>query len=342
VRVRRLLLPILLLPILSLPILLLARLQPARAGASPSLEGRSAPAWGPGSWVGTTASPQPADFAGRVVVVAVFPRGAAPSDALLVPLQARYRSAPDVALLAIAAAGARELAGRSGVFVCDGLPRDLEAAYGARRGAWDLVIDRRGVVRYQGPALAPARAARIVDALRAVGRQDNPLVGQPFGSLAGLRFHGARGHDFGAHRLTLVRWWTVSCPHCRASVPDLAALQRRHARDGLAFLPVYHFKGGRRWSPAELGAYLERLGHAGPFAEDPGWRKLRDVMQRAGFTRATSVSFLVDAEGVVRWAHAGPRVHASADPRHVGPDADLRGLEATVDALLAAPRRPAR
>ena len=65
-------------------------------------------------------------------------------------------------------------------------------------------------------------------------------------------------------------------------------------------------------------------------------------MQRAGFTRATSVSFLVDAEGVVRWAHAGPRVHASADPRHVGPDADLRGLEATVDALLAAPRRPAR
>ena len=51
--------------------------------------------------------------------------------------------------------------------------------------------------------------------------------------------------------------------------------------------------------------------------------------------RATSVSFLVDAHGVVRWAHPGPRVHRAVDARHEGPDADLRGLAATIDELLA-------
>ena len=71
-------------------------------------------------------------------------------------------------------------------------------------------------------------------------------------------------------------------------MPDLAALHARHRAAGLAFLPVYHYKGGRRLSPRELQAYLARLGHRGPFAEDPGWATLRDVMARAQCRSATT------------------------------------------------------
>ena len=327
--------------------LLLACVPPARAGESTGLEGRPAPAWGPGAWVGTTASPQPGDLRGRVAYVVVLPGASDRARADLAAVVARTRASADVAVLAIAATGARDLAARLGIPVCAGAPQELAAAYGSRRAAWALAIDRRGVVRYHGPALPPARAALVLDALGRAGRQANPLIGRPFGSLTGLRFYGATGrgaggHDFAAHALTLVRWWTASCPHCRASVPALAAVHRRHREAGLAFLPVYHPKGGRRLAPRELQTYLAGLGHVGPFAEDPGWTKLRDVMRRAGFTRATSVSFLVDARGIVRWVHAGPRVHASDDPRHAAADASLRGLAATVDALLAAPRPVAR
>lgn len=331
---RRLLIPILvLLPCLhALPLL---DAPSVHAADAPGLEGRQAPPWGAGVWHGTDRALQPGAFRGRVAYVVVLPQAEARAVNDLTAVAARYGASSDVAVVAIASTGAPGLASRLRIPVCAGKPGALDRAYGRSPRPWALAIDRRGILRYHGPALSASRAVLVLEALRTAGRHDNPLVGKPFGSLAGLRFHGATKHDFGAHALTLVRWWTVSCPHCTASVPDLAALRSRHRTEDVAFLPIYHFKGGRRWSPRELQTYLSRLGHTGPFAEDPGWTKLRDTMRRAGFNRATSVSFLVDARGIVRWAHPGPRVHASVESRYAGPDADLRGLAATVDALLA-------
>jgi hypothetical protein len=62
-------------------------------------------------------------------------------------------------------------------------------------------------------------------------------------------------------------------------------------------------------------------------------------MRQAGFTRATSVSFLVDRKGIVRWVHPGPRILYSAKPEDASADADMRGLEAAVGLVLEEARQ---
>ena len=49
----------------------------------------------------------------------------------------------------------------------------------------------------------------------------------------------------------------------------------------------------------------------------------------------TSVSFLIDRGGVIRWFHGGGEYHASTDPRHASCDLEYRELEQAVRAALA-------
>ena len=51
----------------------------------------------------------------------------------------------------------------------------------------------------------------------------------------------------------------------------------------------------------------------------------------------TSVSFLIDREGIIRWVHGGGEYHPTSDPRHRSCDLEYRGLEAALAAALDAP-----
>lgn len=170
----------------------------------------------------------------------------------------------------------------------------------------------------------------------------NPLIGKALGPLKGVRFAtpGGKADDFAAHKLTLIRWWTTDCGHCSSSVPALSALWKRYRKQGLHMIAMHHRKRARVWTDAELKAYLKKLGFEGTLARDDSWTKLREVMRRAGFRRATSISVLVDAKGVVRWAHGGPRIHYSKDAKYAGPDRDMKALAALVKRTLAAPVAP--
>lgn len=170
----------------------------------------------------------------------------------------------------------------------------------------------------------------------------NPLVGKALGPLAGVRWvtPGGKPDPLATHKLTIVRWWTTNCGHCSASVPALTALWKKHRAQGLHFVAMYHQKGRRTWSDAELKAYLLKLGFDGTLARDDRWTKLREVMRRAQFRRATSISVAIDAQGIVRWAHAGPRIHYSGDPRHAVPNRDMRKLASFVTGFLAPKPKP--
>ena len=169
-----------------------------------------------------------------------------------------------------------------------------------------------------------------------VGRAgwDNPLVNQPFGAMDNIQWAPDVDWSFADSPLTIVRWWTVGCPFCIDSLPDLVALQEQYEDRGLRLLPVFHPKGRNPTNEA-LRKYLADLGYQGALARDPDWVKLRDLMQRGKLDRATSVSFLVDQDGLVRWVHPGPRLHRHAS-QHAIANADFLELDSLVDDLLPA------
>lgn len=168
----------------------------------------------------------------------------------------------------------------------------------------------------------------------AAGREgwDNPLVNKPFGAMDDIRWATDTEWSFADSPLTIMRWWTVGCPFCIDSLPDLVALQEQYEGRGLRFLPVFHPKG-RDPSDEALRKFLADLGYQGALARDPDWLKLRDLMKRGKLDKPTSVSFLIDQQGFVRWVHPGPRLHRDAS-EHPLANADFLELQALVDDLL--------
>ncbi|MBK8097505.1 MAG: alpha/beta hydrolase fold domain-containing protein [Planctomycetes bacterium] len=174
------------------------------------------------------------------------------------------------------------------------------------------------------------------------------LIGQPLGELAALRWVTADGKP-PAPGPTLWRWWTVDCPFCRDSLPDLAALAKAHAAQGLRLVAVFHDKSGRPPADARLQAYLAGLGVDAVLARDDDWRELRPLLQRGASAQATSISVLTDAAGIVRYVHPGPRLHerrAVAHPEAAAAFVELRtaiaGMLGTVTELAidaAVPQR---
>ncbi len=139
-----------------------------------------------------------------------------------------------------------------------------------------------------------------------------------------------------AARATLVRWWTDTCPFCEASLPALEELAREYGPRGLATVGVYHPKPPRPTvAPAEALRAARERGYSGPVAIDADWRALSELWLDTGSRNATSASFLLDSEGVVRFVHAGPEFHRSEEAEHAQCDEDYRALARAVEALLA-------
>jgi polyhydroxybutyrate depolymerase len=204
-----------------------------------------------------------------------------------------------------------------------------------------LLVEGDGHVWSGGPGGAISRAileffvTHPKDDPKPAYRAVNPLVGKPFGSMDALRWLTPEGGpvSLAAQRLTLFRWWTNGCPHCTGSVPALAALEGRYRARGLRMVGVYHPKGAQL-TDAEARDYARGLGFAGAIAFDDGWAKYFDLRDRGGLRQATSISVLVDSDGVVRWVHPGPRIEAGS--------ADLASLDALLDRLLPAASTPAK
>jgi hypothetical protein len=251
----------------------------------------------------------------------------------------RFSGAQDVAFVAIQEGGTAEegrlALERHGVRGVHG--RLAEARVTRQPGVtaeWALLVDRAGVVRFDGTVRDAERGAREVEALRAWAGAAPPLVGRLFGPDA-MRWWTPEGRPplFADAPLTLLRWWTNDCHFCTDSIPALVDLRRKYAERGLRLAAVYHPKG-RRLSDDAARAYALRLGHDGPVAFDDRWAKLIDLQRRGSLTSATSISVLVDRHGTVLWTHPGPRIHPSASSRHGTAAADHAALDRLLDRLL--------
>lgn len=137
-------------------------------------------------------------------------------------------------------------------------------------------------------------------------------------------------------KVVLMRWFNTGCRFCTTTLPAIETLRTRYASQGLVVVGVFHPKPVGKVNDAFVRRTARKLGFRGPIAVDEDWSTLeRWWLADHPQGNWTSVSFLLDRDGVVRWAHGGGEYHASDDPRHATCDASYKELERTVRRLLA-------
>jgi thiol-disulfide isomerase/thioredoxin len=136
-------------------------------------------------------------------------------------------------------------------------------------------------------------------------------------------------------KVVLLRWWTEGCRFCRTTLPELERLRAAHAGGDLVVVGVFHPKPARKVSDRHVLKLAKELGWNGPIALDAAWQTLgRYWLDGDPERNWTSVSFLIDREGVIRWVHGGGEYHRSDDPRHAACDLAMRELERTLAAQV--------
>lgn len=115
-----------------------------------------------------------------------------------------------------------------------------------------------------------------------------------------LTLEGLRG------RVVLLRWWTApDCPLCSGTAPSLNALHARYKDDGLVVIGFYHHKSNAPLRLSDVADYASKFGFTFPVAVDPGWSTLRTYWLDGKERDYTSVSFLLDRRGIIRFIHPG-------------------------------------
>ncbi len=137
-------------------------------------------------------------------------------------------------------------------------------------------------------------------------------------------------------KVVLLRWWTQGCPFCEATGPALRKFQAEYGARGLEVVGIYHPKPPGDWSMAKLEEATREKNFTFPVALDGDWSALKRwwLTQDRNFT---SVSFLVDRSGVIRYVHPGGEFHEGnrgGTATHETCRRDYRAIEAEIVSSL--------
>jgi peroxiredoxin len=149
-----------------------------------------------------------------------------------------------------------------------------------------------------------------------------------------LSLQELRGH------VLLIRWWTDTCPFCASSAPALRKLNDQYSARGLKIIGVFHPKAGRN-DPIDV-ARVKRAVAARqftfPIAIDWQWQtNALKSWWLTGLARpSTSVTFLVDKNGIIRYVHPGMEYHdANGSEEHEVCTNDMANIRAAIERLIA-------
>lgn len=170
------------------------------------------------------------------------------------------------------------------------------------------------------PAETEEEARPVVEGLELIGTRPAEWTATTWFNAPPLRLADLRG------KVVLVRWFmSPSCPHCSATAPSLNVLDERYRARGLAVVGMYHHKGKSALDPESVRGHAAHFGFRFPIGIDADWATLKRwwLDRDRAFT---SVSFLLDRDGVIRHIHRGG-TFAPGDP-------DFREMERRIQALL--------
>ena len=110
-------------------------------------------------------------------------------------------------------------------------------------------------------------------------------------------------------KVTLIRWWTDGCSLCSATAPALRKLRQKYAVRSFQVIGVYHPKPPGDVDLERVQRAAAELGFTFPVAVDADWKALRRWWLDQGRRDWTSVSFVIDKRGVIRYVHRGGEFH---------------------------------
>ena len=100
-------------------------------------------------------------------------------------------------------------------------------------------------------------------------------------------------------KVAVVRWWTSGCSLCETSAPVLTKLSAK-----APVVAIFHPKPPKDVAPAAAKDAAKAIGMPGAVGVDRDWKVLE--RWKAGTRYAfTSLTFLVDRTGAVRYVHPG-------------------------------------
>jgi len=140
-------------------------------------------------------------------------------------------------------------------------------------------------------------------------------------------------------KVALIRWWTDGCPLCSTTAPALRLLQGKFAARGLQVIGIFHPKPPGDQSLERVRLAGRRLGLPFPLALDADWKALGRWWLDQQPRDFTSVTFLLDKRGIIRYVHRGGEFHQDSGGSHRADHRsclrDYKEIEQTIEKLLA-------
>ena len=172
-----------------------------------------------------------------------------------------------------------------------------------------------------------------------IAKEGDELIGKPapeWGKLEWMNSQPLKLNEL-KDKVVLIRWWTETCPFCAASAPALNEFHDTFKDKDLVVIGMYHPKppGPRRQKTLEKA--VERLGFEFPIALDMDWRTLRRYWLAKGGHRWTSVSFLIDKGGKIRYIHPGGEYYKGESETRTDAQRDYGELKTMIEKLIAEP-----
>ena len=128
-------------------------------------------------------------------------------------------------------------------------------------------------------------------------------------------------------KVILIRWWTgPHCPFCISSAPALNNFHDKYAAKGLQVIGFYHHKSKNPLDREAITSLAKKMGFSFPVAIDHNWKTLKQWWLKDHKRAWTSVSFLIDRKGIIRYVHPGGT--------YIKGDADYNRLRSQIELLL--------
>lgn len=136
-------------------------------------------------------------------------------------------------------------------------------------------------------------------------------------------------------KVVLLRFWLIDCAYCEKTAPALREFWSKYRAQGLVVVGLHHPKSDAARNPERVTRAARDLGFDFPIGQDDEWTTVRAYGVGSHFERFTSVSFLIDRKGIIRFVHDGGEYHRGGGPDHRECSAAYETLDAAIRESLA-------